>query len=100
MSGYGSMPAQQQSAPIAGTSNGPAVAGLVCGIVGLLLFNVILGPLAIIFGGVGLSRANRGAGHRTMAIWAIALGIVDLVIFGVLLAVASRHGGTVYFHVG
>jgi hypothetical protein len=94
------MPAQQQSAPIVGTSNGLAVAGLVCGLVGLLLFNVILGPLAIIFGGVGLSRANRGAGHRTMAIWSIGLGVVDLVIFGLVLMAASRHGGTLYFHVG
>jgi len=79
-------------------SNGLAIAGMVCGIVGLFLANVILGPLAIIFGGVGLSRANRGAGHHHMAVSGIVLGIVDLIVFGVLLAVASHNGGSFYVH--
>jgi uncharacterized protein DUF4190 len=81
-------------------SNGLAIAGLVCGLVGVLFFNVILGPLAIIFGGVGWSRANGGARHKGMAIAAVILGVVDLVIFGVLLAVAAKHGGSMFFHVG
>jgi hypothetical protein len=81
-----------------GESNGLAVAGLVCGIVGLFILNVILGPLAIIFGGVGLSRANRGAPHRAMSIWAIALGIVAIVLFVVLIAVSSNHRFS--YHVG
>jgi hypothetical protein len=34
-------------------ANGFAIAGLVCGVIGLFLFNFILGPLAIIFGGIG-----------------------------------------------
>jgi hypothetical protein len=80
--------------------NGLAIAGLVCGLVGTLLFNYILGPLAIIFGGVGLSRANRGAGHRGMAIAAIILGIVDLIIFAVVLVVVAKHGGSSFFRVG
>jgi len=79
------------------TSNGLAVAGLVCGIVGLLLFNYILGPLAIIFGGVGLSRANRGAAHHRMSVASIILGIADIAIFVVVLAVASSKGG-IYIH--
>ena len=90
---------QQTGAP-ARTGNGLAIAGLVCGIVGLLFFNIILGPLAIIFGGVGLSRAKRGAPHKGMSIAAIILGIVDLVVFAAVLAAASKHGGTYYFHVG
>jgi hypothetical protein len=73
--------------------NGLAIAGLVCGVVGLFLFSVVLGPLAIIFGSVGLSRANRGAGHRTMALWAVVLGVIDVVLFVVLLIVASHNGG-------
>jgi hypothetical protein len=81
-------------------SNGLAIAGLVCGLVGVLFFNVVLGPLAIIFGGVGWSRANKGAKHKGMAIAAVILGVVDLVVFGVMLAVAAKHGGSVYFHVG
>ena len=80
--------------------NGLAIAGLVCGLVGLLLVNYILGPLAIIFGGIGWSRANRGAAHRGMAIAAVILGVVDLVVWGVLLAVLVRHGGPFSFHAG
>jgi hypothetical protein len=80
-------------------TNGLAIAGLVCGLVGLLLFNYILGPLAIIFGGIGWSRANRGARHRGMAIAAVILGVVDLIVWGVLLAVLAHHGAF-SFHVG
>ena len=81
-------------------NNGLAIAGLVCGLVGVLFFNVVLGPLAIIFGGIGWSRANSGAKHKGMAIAAVILGVVDLIIFGVMLAVAAKHGGSMYFHVG
>ena len=77
-------------------SNGLAIAGLVCGIVGLILFAVVLGPLAVIFGGVGLSRANHGAEHRTMSIWAIALGVIDILLWVVVVVAVSKHGG-VYF---
>ena len=70
-----------------------AIAGLCCGVVGLLVASIILGPLAIIFGGIGMSNANRGAGHRTMSMWAIALGIVDIVLWIALLAIVRTHGG-------
>ena len=54
--------AARQAAPSSTQGgNGLAIAGLVCGLVGVLIFQYILGPLAIIFGGVGLSRAKRGA---------------------------------------
>ncbi|HXR40871.1 MAG TPA: hypothetical protein VN738_00610, partial [Acidothermaceae bacterium] len=55
-----------------------------------------LGQLAIIFGGVGLSRANHGADHRRMSIASIILGIVDIVIFAIVLAVAAHNGGHWY----
>jgi len=71
--------------------NGLAVAGLVCGLIGLLFINYVLGPLAIIFGGVGLSRANRGAGHRGMSIAAIVLGILDLIVFAVVVVALSNN---------
>ncbi|MHA6757350.1 DUF4190 domain-containing protein [Streptacidiphilus sp. PAMC 29251] len=83
------------------SGNGIAIAGLVCGIVGIFLFNIILGPLALIFGGVGLRNAKRsGAGRSGMAISAIVLGVVDIVLFVVLLALASSHGGSFQWHVG
>jgi uncharacterized protein DUF4190 len=80
--------------------NGLAVAGLVCGLVGLLLFSIVLGPLAVIFGGVAWARANRGAPRRGMAIAAVVLGVVDLVIFVVLLAAAAGTGGSIFGTVG
>ena len=80
--------------------NGLAVAGLVCGLVGLLLLPVILGPLGIIFGGIGWSKANHGAPHKGMSVAGVVLGIVDLVLFGVLIAVAAKHGGSFYVNVG
>jgi hypothetical protein len=73
--GYTGQPAQQNH-----VGNGLAIAGLVCGLVGLLFLPIVLGPLAIIFGGIGLSRANRGAGHKGMSMAAIFLGIADLVV--------------------
>jgi Domain of unknown function (DUF4190) len=72
-------------------SNGMAIAALVCGIVGLFIFEVILGALAVIFGGVGLSRANRGAGRRGLALAGIILGAIDIVLFIVILAVSAKH---------
>ena len=81
-------------------SNGLAIAGLVCGLVGVILFNFILGPLAIIFGGIGWSKANHGARHRGIAIAAVVFGIVDLIIFGVLLAVGAKNGGFFSFQIG
>jgi hypothetical protein len=88
--GYGGYPQ-----PSRGT-NGLAIAGLVCGIIGLLIANIILGPLAIIFGGIGLSRANKGASGKGMAIAGIVLGIVDVVIWIVVIAVVSNHNGFTY----
>jgi hypothetical protein len=81
-------------------ANGMAVAGLVCGLVGVLFFNIVLGPLAIIFGGIGWSRANHGARHKGMAIAAVILGVVDIVVLLAMIAVAAKNGGSVYFHVG
>jgi hypothetical protein len=80
----------------AGT-NGMAVAGLVCGIVGVFLFSIILGPLAIVFGSLGM---HRSAGSQGMARAAIILGIVDLVIFAVMVIVAVNNNGSFYWHVG
>jgi len=78
--------------------NGLATAALVCGIVGIFVFEVVLGPLAIIFGAVALGRANRGAAGRGQAIAGLILGIVDVALFVLLLALVRTHGG--YWHVG
>jgi hypothetical protein len=81
-------------------SNGLTIAGLVCGIIGLVIFNFMLGPLAIIFGGVGLRKASQGAGHRGMAWAGLVLGIIDVLLFVVLIVVAANGHGHFYWHVG
>ncbi|WP_432080953.1 DUF4190 domain-containing protein [Streptomyces sp. WAC 04229] len=73
-------------------TNGLAVAGLSCGVVGIFILNIVLGPLAIVFGAVGLRQAGAKGGAG-MAKAAIALGIVDIVLFIVLMAVAASSGG-------
>jgi len=83
---YGGYPQPTQQ------GNGLAIAGFVCGLVGLLILNIILGPLALIFGGIGLSRANKGAPHRGLAIGAFVLGAIDVILFFILLAILSNRG--------
>jgi len=102
MTGYhGSYDRAGHAAPGTRTgTNGLAVAGLVCGVVGIFLFNIILGPLAVIFGAVGLKRSHAGAGGRGMAIAAIVLGVVDVLLFIIVMIVAANNGGSIYFNYG
>jgi hypothetical protein len=82
------------------SNNGLAIAGLICGLVGLLFYNIILGPLAIIFGGISWSKANHGARHKGMAIASVVLGIVDLIVWAVLIVALAKNGGSFSFHAG
>jgi hypothetical protein len=74
--------------------NGLAVAGLVIGIIAVVLcfvpfLNWVLGILGIIFGGVGLSKANRiGGKNKGMAIAGLILGVVGLVLGTVIFVMA------------
>lgn len=72
--------------------NGLAVAGLTCGVVGAVFFGVVLGPLAIVFGGIGWARGRRGEPHLGMAIAAVVFGVVDVVVFAALVTLLARHG--------
>jgi hypothetical protein len=57
------------------------VASLVLGIVGLILCG-ILGPLAIVFGAMGRSRATQGlATNKGVATAGFVLGIVTTVLW-------------------
>ncbi len=66
--------------------DGLAIAGFISGIVGLLVFGIPLGAIAIIFGALSLSKINkypdkfRGRGLATAS---LVLGIIDVV--GVIL---------------
>jgi len=72
-------------------TNGLAVASLVLGIIGLVLFwtvwgGILLGILAVIFGAVGLSKAGRGGPNKGMATAGLVLGV--LAIIGSVLFIA------------
>lgn len=68
-----------------------AVASFILGLVGLVFFNIVLGPLAIVLGAVTLVRGTR---RRWRAALGIALGVADLVVLGVLMS--TQQGGFVW----
>lgn len=93
-------------APPQQPGNGTAVAGMVLGIISLVLFwvpilNIILGGLGIIFGVSGMKRADSiGGAGKGMGIAGLACGVAGLLIglwltYVVFLAVdtANRYQG-------
>ena len=94
-SSYGSYASPAPQAPPARpvSGGGMATAALVLGILALVtcwtvVGGVLLGLLAIIFGVVGLRRANRGlALGRGRAISGIILGVLGILVAGLLIAV-------------
>lgn len=83
-----------------GTSNGLAIAGFVCSLVGALIFWIILAPLGIILGGVGLAKANKGARHRGLALAAVIIGVLDIVVYVILIFALAKNGGSFSYHIG
>jgi len=78
-----------------GGSNGPAVASLVLGIVGVVfaffpILGLILGILAVVFGYLGLKRAAASGYGRGFAIAGLVLGIIATVL-GLLFVVVLRE---------
>jgi hypothetical protein len=69
----------------AGDPDAMAVASFIVGLVGLLVFNIFLGPCALILGAVALAR---GTSRRYRAILGLALGTADLIILAVVVALS------------
>ncbi|MCS0602742.1 DUF4190 domain-containing protein [Streptomyces sp. LP11] len=67
-------------------TEGMAVASFVLGLVGLLVLNLVLGPLAIALAVIAL---RRGTPRRFRAYLGLGLGVADLVVLAVL---ASADG--------
>lgn len=65
------------SAAVRQDADGMAVASFVLGLVGLLVFNVVLGPVALVLAGLALSR---GTSRRGRAVLGLTLGAADLVV--------------------
>ncbi|MEU1902984.1 DUF4190 domain-containing protein [Streptomyces hygroscopicus] len=63
-------------------ADGMAVASFVLGLIGLLLFNAVFGPCAIVLGTLAIARETRRKGR---ALLGLTLGIADVVLLIVLL---------------
>lgn len=74
-------PMMGQFVKVAQPGKGLAIASLVCGIVSFFCFGVILGILAVVFGGVAKSKGYTGP----MATAGIVLGVVGLALYVVML---------------
>ncbi|MFI1184936.1 DUF4190 domain-containing protein [Streptomyces californicus] len=80
--------------PAGREADGLAVASFVLGLVGLLVFNLVLGPMAIVMALLALVRRTR---RPARAYLGLALGVADLAVLAVLVtangAVAWNLGG-------
>ncbi|MFF7643844.1 DUF4190 domain-containing protein [Streptomyces canus] len=65
-------------------ADGMAVAAFVLGLLGLLVMNIVLGPIAIVLAVLALWRKT---GRRGRAYLGLVLGVSDLVVLGVLTTV-------------
>jgi threonine/homoserine/homoserine lactone efflux protein len=70
-----------------------AVASFILGLLGLLVFNLVLGPCAIVLAAIALIRRTR---RPVRAGLGIALGLADLAVLAA--SVAASHG--TIWHVG
>ena len=84
-------PGYFEEAQQAKDGEGTAVAGFISGLIGLLVGNVVLGPLAIVLG-VHALRSSPSSSRRNRAVLAIALGVADLVFYAALILAKSHSG--------
>ncbi|MGW7572419.1 hypothetical protein [Streptomyces sp. NPDC054765] len=81
------------ASPLRSQADGMAVASFILGLLGTLVLNVLLGPCALVLGGLSLAR---GTTRRGRALLGITLGAADLL----LLALLATADGTVSWHIG
>lgn len=86
-------PAPAPRRPAGREADGLAVASFVLGLVGLLAFNLLLGPTAIVMALLSLARRTRRPGRAYLG---LALGVADLAVLAVLVTV----NGTVSWNLG
>ncbi|MGK5732355.1 hypothetical protein [Streptomyces sp. URMC 124] len=77
---------EPQKPPARREADGMAVASFVLGLVGLLVFNIVLGPLALVLASLALLR---GTNRRGRAALGLTLGAADLIVLAAL--VTSDH---------
>ncbi|MFI5531897.1 DUF4190 domain-containing protein [Kitasatospora sp. NPDC051853] len=70
-----------------GDADGMAVASFVLGLLGLLFFNLVLGPCALVLATLALTR---GTHRRGRALLGLTLGLADLAVLA--LTLQAGHG--------
>ena len=83
-------------APVRSGGPGMGIAALCCGILGFIFLPFLLGPLAIIFGVLGLKNEGRG-----MAITGLVLGLIQVLLVLIVLVIvgaAIACGGGFMLH--
>ena len=77
------------TAPTTTRTSGKAIASLVLGIIGLFLFGVIAGVLAIVFGALARKEIDRDPtlGGHGMATAGLVLGIIGVVLWAIIILV-------------
>ena len=83
--------APQPEVPAAVPGKGLAVTSMVCGIVSFFCFGIILGILAIIFGGVAKSKGCKSG----MATAGIVMGVVGIALYFITLFACGGLGAMV-----
>ncbi|MFF4246635.1 DUF4190 domain-containing protein [Streptomyces sp. NPDC001822] len=78
--GTGRSPAARTRRP-SREADGLAVASFVLGLLGLLVMNILLGPVAIVMALIALARSTT---RRGRALLGLGLGIADLIVLAVL----------------
>jgi threonine/homoserine/homoserine lactone efflux protein len=63
-------------------TDGMAVTSFALGLIGLVVLNVVLGPIAVV---LSVRALSRGTERRSRAVLGLVLGIADLLLFAVLL---------------
>ncbi|MEU3827618.1 DUF4190 domain-containing protein [Streptomyces sp. SID486] len=74
-------------------TEGMAVASFVLGLVGLLVLNLVLGPIAIVLAVIALRRDTP---RRFRALLGLGLGVADLVVLAALMAAHGTTSWTVW----
>ena len=70
-----------------------AVAALALGAIGLFIFNIVLGPLAIVLGVAAAAGHRAGKADRVTGLAGVALGMADLAVLAVLTIDQMSGGG-------